>query len=1249
MGRALKTIAVGALIIGAGVLTGGISLAPSLSIGGAFGASTVAFGSVLTTTSLGGVLLAAGASQILGGVASVLSGRPRAPTSPSNIDRLRASIDPRTPRKAVFGSTAGNTDIRDEEFTGDQEFLHRFIVVAAHRVQAISEIWFDDEIAWSSASGVASKYAGYLQVTPILEGSAANAINISARMGSSRRFTGCAYVYLRYKLTGNSKKAESPFAQGITGRITIRTDGQLMYDPRQDSTVPGGSGPHRANNQATWTWGAHCRNPAIVMLAYLLGWRINGELSVGKGIPSARIDLESFATAANICDELVAKPGGGTEPRYRCDGTWSEGDDPSIVLNMLKAAMNADLDDMGGRLRLTVFHNDLALPVADFDDDDILGDFIWTPTTPIEESFNIVRGGYTDASNQSLYQMVDYPQQEFTSPDGIDRIDTFNLPIVQSAGQAQRLAGLRLRRNVLGGTFVCELNVRGWLIEKNSVIRLTFLQRGWVNKLFRVAAIDIRQDGIVPVTLREEDPDLYDDAGLLSPISALEPTPFDYRLDPAYQVLTTVTRNVPRGVYDNGTTYIEGDQVVFSGSTYQLTVASSVGNPPPDVTRWILVAAAGSGTPGADGAPGYSVLVSNEAHTVATAADGSGGSYSNAGGTMRVIRGAAVLSPVFSIAAATPGTGWITIDSATGVYTVTDPGVDLATATLRAVVDGITFDRTYTIAKSKQGASSPIVQLSADRQGFTFLDNVADPSSQTITLTAALQGLAGPAVFTTSPAVPLSGTGNTRTLAIADFGAARQVTVTATVGALSDRITLVRIDRSSAEAGATVGAPQGTAVGGVPVEIGSALTPTGMFEDWNRHGTLAAAQRAWDFTNPGAVSFFDGDLSGGRGLAVNGGCTLFGKHRIPYASEDLYRVKARVFVAAVGQTHFVGVTAFDSAGNELSPTDGGSYHYFAGSNSPSSTGWYEWEGYFRGRAAVGTGAAVGIAAPDPSAPNPVRTGAVTVAPAFVANDGPPGGFIIIDYIAIEKVDDVTPIPRGAWSSATSYAINNSVQYLGRTFLSRASNNLGNQPPSVSTSNVWWLLLEDGGDLQTQVRGRARTFHQVSAPENPEVGWIWTVPNENIQRRWSGTGWEVTVAFIANARTTFGVPLPSGSTMTLLASGTLGVGPGGTSSVSATMGYSPAGGAGRVDLAVFHRPIPGTGPWTQIGGIATGTDAGPGPDIAPGEPGPPISGGVGIFRTLPGPPGAANQEFAIFGRLDGFGLTGGGSAVVQWQP
>lgn len=470
--------------------------------------------------------------------ASLLAKKPKAPqNSPESINRLNASIDPRTPRKMVLGQTAMATDIRDQEYTDEQTYLHRFIVVASHKVQAIDEIWFDEKRAWTAAGGVQGEFVGYLTVAAILEGNAGNAINISARMGTTRRFTGLAYVHLRFKLTGNSKKTDSPFAQSIPSRITIRGKGALTYDPRLDSTVPGGSGSHRADDQSTWAWSDDAsRNPAIQLLWFLLGWKINDKLAVGMGIPPARIDLASFITAANLCDDEISLAAGGTEPRYRSDGVFSEADGPGTVLDALKASMYADFDDVGGKLRLFVFYNDLAVPQASFDTSHVLGEFEWRQTPSLDETFNIVRGIFTDPSDNALYQPVDYPQIDIASVDGIDRIDSFDLPLVQSASQAQRLAKQRLQRQQFGGAFTCTLNAAGWRVQKNSPIELSFAPLGWVDKLFRVAEMEHRVDGTVPVVLREENALIYAwDEEEQAPVQAAPPSTYDFGKNPVLQ------------------------------------------------------------------------------------------------------------------------------------------------------------------------------------------------------------------------------------------------------------------------------------------------------------------------------------------------------------------------------------------------------------------------------------------------------------------------------------------------------------------------------------------------------------------------------------------------------------------------------------------------------------------------------------------------------------------------------------------
>ena len=510
VGKTLKTVA----IIAAAVAVA--YFAPQISF------------ALLGSTAAAGTIAAVGVSIALSTTSMALFG-PKIPKT--QISRLNVSLDPSTSRKAVFGTTAMPLDLRYHESSGtDQEYVDYIIAVAAHKIASITEIWFEEKMAWSVAGGVTATYSGYLTVDYRTEGTDANYITINGggKWGSSRRLTGCAYVYFRIKRTGNTKKAESPLVSGLPSRVTVIGDGAPLYDPRKDSTVPGGSGSHRATNQATW--GAYTNaddtdNPALQLLWWLLGWEINNKLSVGCGVPYTRIDMESFITAANTCDENVTLAIGGTQKRYRTSGTASDADDRMEIINNLLASMNGTLRDNGGKLTVTAMKNDLADYVLTFNEGDMLGEFDWQQTRGLTENYNIARGRYVDPSNNSLYQMVDYPEVGFAAPDGIERVMSLDLPYVEDGRRAQRIAKQVLQRNQYRGMFSTTFNAKALGCQVGDVVRVSLEALGWSNKLFRVVSQEIRFDGQVPMALVEENAAIYAwDANDVAPITPIAPT-----------------------------------------------------------------------------------------------------------------------------------------------------------------------------------------------------------------------------------------------------------------------------------------------------------------------------------------------------------------------------------------------------------------------------------------------------------------------------------------------------------------------------------------------------------------------------------------------------------------------------------------------------------------------------------------------------------------------------------------------------
>lgn len=484
---------------------------------------------------------------------SVLMG-PAVPKMPGSLQgggtqRLHASLDPGTPRKILLGKTAGETDVRYQTFTGaNQSYLEQIICVASHKVNSIYELWLDNELAWSSAGGVVAKFAPFLTITTRAEGTSANGIAIDTVWTATATLTGCAYFHAKFLLIrddGNGGN-DSPFATGVTSRMTVRCEGALVYDPRLDSTVTGGAGTHRADNQATWAWDANAsRNPALQLLWYLLGWEINTKLAVGMGLPAARIDLPSFITAANACDESVTKADLTTEPRYRTDGVLSESDDRTAVVDTLCASMNAILRDSGGKLSLDVLYNDLAAPIGSFDENDVIGALTWNQTPDLSATFNITRGKRIDPADNALYQPVDYPEVKLTSPDGIDRIDTADYPLVESNGQAQRLAKQRLQRGQYQGRLSFVGKPSWWQTSVGDVVQFSAQTYGWTNKLFRVAGQRISRGGETEMLLVEEHADIYQwDNNEAPAVLPGAPTIYDTMNHPLLSTINAAMQNI---------------------------------------------------------------------------------------------------------------------------------------------------------------------------------------------------------------------------------------------------------------------------------------------------------------------------------------------------------------------------------------------------------------------------------------------------------------------------------------------------------------------------------------------------------------------------------------------------------------------------------------------------------------------------------------------------------------------------------
>lgn len=202
-------------------------------------------------------------------------------------------------RRLIYGETRVGGEIVFAEVTGDNEFLHMVIVLAGHEVEAIGDIYANDQLVTLDGSGNATgAFAGFLRVKKHLgaDDQVADTDLVSEVTGwtTDHRLRSNAYIYVRLKAS------RDVYPTGVPNFSAV-VKGRKVYDPRD--------GGQSATDPATWLW---TDNAVLCQRDYLAGARLPdgaGGLSAelfGIGALDSEIDDTEVIAGANVCDEQVA-------------------------------------------------------------------------------------------------------------------------------------------------------------------------------------------------------------------------------------------------------------------------------------------------------------------------------------------------------------------------------------------------------------------------------------------------------------------------------------------------------------------------------------------------------------------------------------------------------------------------------------------------------------------------------------------------------------------------------------------------------------------------------------------------------------------------------------------------------------------------------------------------------------------------------------------------------------------------------
>ncbi len=431
---------------------------------------------------------------------------PPVPVSTTSVTPpARMVRQPITAHRIVYGEvrTGGPlvyTHLRAPSGSNKLDLLHLVVVLAAHEVEAIGDIYFDNTLVTLDGDGAATSapYARsgtvYANVwkhlgSPSQDADSVLVANSNGEWTNAHRLCGRAYLHLQLR------RDDTAFPGGLPN-VSAKVRGRRIYDPRTGTTA--------------WS-----DNAALVILDYL-------RATFGLNCSLDEIDLSSFIAAANICDETVDRPG-GQEKRYTANGIIDLNQAPVDTVPKLLTSCAGRLTYTAGTWRL--YAGAWLPPLAELGEADLRDPVTVRPRRSRRELINTVRGTFLSAASDG--QPTDYPPVTvagYRTEDGdLEVARSLDLPFTNSPYMAQRIARIVLESNRRQLSVEFPANLAGLRFAAGQTVALDLPRFGLVERPMLVGSWKMAETMGVDLTLTEDDPTIYEFA--LDDLTETEATP----------------------------------------------------------------------------------------------------------------------------------------------------------------------------------------------------------------------------------------------------------------------------------------------------------------------------------------------------------------------------------------------------------------------------------------------------------------------------------------------------------------------------------------------------------------------------------------------------------------------------------------------------------------------------------------------------------------------------------------------------
>ena len=459
----MKVIKTAARVVGAVAL---VASGVGAVVGGA--AFLTATGVSLATVSAIGTV-----AGLVGTVATAIS-PPKAAKGTIGGSQTDFKLDPNAGVPYLIGRTfnAGNVAHRDTWGTDNQ--YQGFVVTysGAGTLQGFEAFLVEQSNYGLVGDAVGGTYNGWMWNRLALPGTPAGPVTspvagfpgLDADFRMSGHATGTLVLKFDVK---NGKK----FSGGVP-RQGVVAIGERVYDPRQDSTYPGGVGPCRALDETTYVGGAAARNPWCHAVTWALGRWQNGKRVMGVGQRPRSIDMQTFVDAMNVADANGWTIGGVV---YSIDNKWD-------VLRQMAQAGGGQCLRLGARLAAVVNAPKVAL--ATITEQDLTGRASVSSSQTYRDRLNGMVPKYrSEAHGWEMVPASVVRVASYVAADGEEKTREWPLPLVQDVKQAGEIVAYELVNRREFGPITIPTFIRFMGYKPGDAVNLQIGSIGLVDQL----------------------------------------------------------------------------------------------------------------------------------------------------------------------------------------------------------------------------------------------------------------------------------------------------------------------------------------------------------------------------------------------------------------------------------------------------------------------------------------------------------------------------------------------------------------------------------------------------------------------------------------------------------------------------------------------------------------------------------------------------------------------------------------------